>query len=561
RRIMSVSAFLTHFEELGIAAIANDITEIRLLQQDLVKAKEQAEQSSRAKSEFLSRMSHEMRTPMNAIIGMASIARQADNLEKKNYCLNKIDDASTHLLGVINDILDMSKIEASKFELSTTDFVFEKMLMRIVNVVNFRVDEKNQNLLINLDPNVPYSVVADEQRLAQVIANLLSNAVKFTPEKGTVTLDVNLLEQEGELLTLKIDVTDTGIGITEEQKERLFEPFEQADGGIARKFGGTGLGLSISRSIVEMMDGEIWAENAEPQGSRFSFTVKMLKGRHLPNELHKNIDWSTVRILAVDDAPEVLEYFQEFADSVGLDCTVAKDGFEACEILKNNQGNPFNVIFTDWRMEGMDGIELTRRIKTDFDAKLVVIMISAARWSDIKDDAEAAGVDKFLAKPLFSSQILDCITEGLSSRHLKNEPDEKAEDETDRFKGYRLLVAEDVDINREILEALLEHTGVEMHFAENGQQAFDLFRQNPRFYDMIFMDIHMPEIDGYEATRLIRKLDLHEAQNIPIVAMTANVFKEDVERCLAAGMDDHVGKPVNIAEVIEKMDRYLRGHL
>ena len=401
--------------------------------------------------------------------------------------------------------------------------------------------------------------MADEQRLAQVITNLLSNAVKFTPENGTVLLDARLLEDAGEELILQFDVTDTGIGITEEQKERLFRPFEQADGGISRKFGGTGLGLSISRSIVEMMNGRIWVEDAAPQGSRFSFTVRLQKGALLPEDKYWKIDWTSVRILVVDDSPDVLEYFQELAGSVGFDCSVVSNGDEACRLLEEEREHPFNVIFVDWMMPGMDGIELTRWIRNNFDPRLVVIMISASRWSDIRDDAISAGVDRFLGKPLFSSQILDCLTHGLPPGHFKKEDPGKGAEEHNMFKGRRLLLAEDVEINREIVAALLEHTGVEIHFAENGQQALDMFLAEPGFYDLIFMDIHMPEMDGYEAARQIRKLDIPEARTIPIVAMTANVFREDVERCLAAGMNDHVGKPVNIAEVIEKMARYMSG--
>ena len=560
-RTMAFSAFKTDFRPVGIGSIALDITEKRRLEKELVVAKDQAEQSSVAKSEFLSRMSHEMRTPLNAIIGMTNIAKASPELEKKEYCLDKIDDASTHLLGVINDILDMSKIEANKFELSFTEFDFEKMLLRVINVVNFRVDEKNQNLIIHVDPTVPASIISDEQRLAQVIANLLSNAVKFTPEHGTITVTVSKLDEKNGLCTLRIEVADNGIGIAKEQLGKLFRSFEQADGGIARKFGGTGLGLAISKSIVEMMGGDIWVESQENMGSSFFFTIKAQKGAASGGRtlLSPEVNWKNMRVLVVDDAPDVREYFLSFAQSIGLNCEVAEDGFEACEIIERNKNTPFNIVFADWKMPGMNGIELTRRIKDNFGAKVVVIMISTAQWSDICNEARAAGVDRFLPKPLFSSLIVDCVNECLGLVGAKEKEKAEtcpAESEENIFAGRRVLLAEDIEINREIVVALLQHTGVTISSAADGREAVDMFKADPT-YDLIFMDIHMPEVDGYEATRLIRALDIPEAALVPIVAMTANVFREDIEKCLASGMNDHVGKPIDMDEIITKMKRFL----
>ncbi len=557
-RILRFSAFQTNYKDVGIGSIASDITETRQLENALLAAKEHAEQSSRAKGEFLSRMSHEMRTPLNAIIGMTSIARSAADLEKKEYCLDKIDSASKHLLGVINDILDMSKIEANKFELSPTDFVFEKMLMRVVNVVNFRVEEKRQTLIIHVDNDVPASIVADEQRLAQIIANLLSNAVKFTPERGSITLSAYRTDEKDGLCTLRIDVKDTGIGISSEQQSKLFHSFEQADGGIARKFGGTGLGLAISKSIVELMGGEIWVESSEGGGATFSFTLKARTGSsgHGPL-LPPDVNWSNLRVLAVDDAPEVREYFLNLSQSIGFSCTVAADGFEACDLLDADA--PFNMVFVDWKMPGMDGIELTRKIKAKAGAKAVVIMISSSEWDEIGAEAQKAGVDGFLPKPLFSSLVVDCITNCLGSgRCVAPEgPTPREPSQSDDLTGYRALLAEDNDINKEIVFALLEYTNIAIDWAGNGEQAFQMFQANQSLYDIIFMDIHMPEVDGYEATRRIRALDGQKAREIPIVAMTANVFREDVEQCLAAGMTDHIGKPISVEEIVTKLKKYL----
>jgi len=445
----------------GALIIFHDMTEI-------LKTRDRAEQASKAKSIFLANMSHEIRTPMNAIIGMTSIAKNTEEQDRKDYCLEKINVASVHLLGVINDILDISKIEEDKFELSYTDFELRAMIQKVVYLFEFRFEEKKQNLIVNLEPNLPERINTDDQRLTQVLTNLLGNANKFTPDGGDVTLSVRRLNDDNENNTciLEFVVSDTGIGIPKEQQSKLFDSFVQVDSGISRKFGGTGLGLAISKKIVELMNGEIRIESEENKGSSFIFTI---------------------RAGIVNSQTQALEN----SDSA----------------------------------EGMSGA-----VNAD------------------------AGTD---------------------------EPN---------FKGKRILLAEDVEINREIVITVLEPLGLEIVEAEDGQKAYDLFIADPEAYDLIFMDIHMPGIDGYEAARLIRAFEAERNKNlpnsstsftegenksmefpketpkqlsghpkgVPIIAMTANVFREDVERCLAAGMNDHVGKPLDFNVVSSKLKAYLR---
>jgi CheY-like chemotaxis protein/two-component sensor histidine kinase len=380
-------------------------------------------------------MSHEMRTPMNAIIGMTAIGKNSNDTERKDYALHKIEEAAAHLLGVINDVLDISKIEADKLELSPIEFNFEIMLQKIVSIINFRMDEKHQKFTVDVDRNIPRFIVGDDHRLTQVIINLLSNAVKFSPEKGEICLDVTLVNEQDRICEIRIEVSDNGIGISSEQQTKLFGMFQQADSGITRKFGGTGLGLSISKHIVELMGGRIWIESEPGKGSRFIFTVMLERGKKNPDS------------------------------------------------------------------------------------------------------------------------ISDGINEGLGLRDAVSEDDTEI-DMHGKFAGKKLLVAEDVEINREILLSLLEDTGLSIDCALNGVEAVEMISSAPDKYDAVLMDVQMPKMDGLEATRLIRALPAQHSKNIPIIAMTAHVFKSDIEECLKAGMNDHIGKPIDIDDVLKKLNKY-----
>jgi signal transduction histidine kinase/DNA-binding response OmpR family regulator len=561
-----------------VASVIAGAAARNLREQERDAALESVEKASQAKSDFLANMSHEMRTPLNAVIGMTAIAKVSADIEKKDYCLKKIEDASTHLLGVINDILDMSKIEADKFELSQVEFLFEKMLQKVVTVSSFRAEEKKQNFSVYIDKDIPPVLVGDDQRLAQVIANLVSNAVKFTPEEGSIHLKAQLYEEFGDKCTIKISVADSGIGITGEQKRRLFHSFEQADSGTSRKFGGTGLGLAISRRIVEMMGGRIWVDSEPGQGAVFSFTAVFQKGTAREKSLlNPGVNWKNLRVLAVDDDRDVLDYFGDLAQRFGIHCAAAVSGEEALGLIRDS--GPFDIYFVDWKMPGMDGIELARRIKagspeTGPSSKSVVTIISAGEWAAVEKEAKKAGVDKFISKPIFPSSIADCINQCIGREEEKTQNQEPGI--ADDFSGRRIILAEDIEINREIVLSLLEPTHLGIDCAANGKEAVDLFSASPGSYDMIFMDVQMPEMDGYEATRKIRELEENheksmsfdegktqrdgterQRSHIPIIAMTANVFREDVEKCLEAGMDGHVGKPLDMAEVLVQLRKYL----
>lgn len=453
RRIFSFEAFsIGSGDDIGIGAIGLDVTEKRILEDELLSAKEAAEKSSRAKSAFLSRMSHEMRTPLNAVMGMASIALKADKPEKTRECLGKITDASSHLLGMINEILDMSNIEADKFVLNPKEFIFEALISKITDLVLPMAKEKRQTLSIKIASGMPYSIIADEQRLSQILGHLLSNAVKFTPEQGRVDMQARVLEETSEQCLLEFTVADTGIGISEENIATLFTPFEQIDGGGARKFGGAGLGLALSRKIVNMMGGRIDA-TSNNEGAVFTVTVSVAKG-------------------------------------------LARAGS-----LQN-------------------------------------------------DDAQK---EKTLAETPLAT-IPDAPPLSAPAAAASSTPQEEVSDD---FSSYRILLAEDVEINCEIIASLLEPTGVGIDYAKNGKEAVEMFSKNPEYFHLIFMDINMPEMDGYEAVRQIRASGLKWAKDIPIIAMTANAFDEDIKKCLEVGMNGHLAKPIMFEQLSAIMREYL----
>ena len=536
-------------------ALLRDITENERKDSMLQAALEQANAANKAKSSFLSNMSHEMRTPMNAIIGMTSVGKLADTLEKKDDALDKIGGASKHLLGVINDILDMSKIEADKLEMSNASFSFEGMLQNVADIVNFRVEERHQRFYVTIGNGMPRTLIGDDQRLSQVITNLLGNAVKFTPDGGTIRLDSLVLSVQENRCCLQISVEDTGIGITEEQKTRLFRSFEQAETDTSRKFGGTGLGLAISKRIVEMMGGSVGVDSEPGKGSKFYFTVLLgcdPEERAQPDgeEAH----WKGVRILAADGDPEILQFFMALSRARGIACTAVGSGAEALAAWEEE--GDYDACFLDWGLPDISGVELARRMRARTPNRVVLMRHLSSDRQDVESAAAAVGIDKFLFKPLFPSAVAHMIDACMGNGSAEGQEEEP--DQTDDFSGHSILLVEDIEINREIVMALLEPTLLQIDCAENGVQALAHYAAAPERYALVFMDVQMPEMDGYEATRKIRALDAPQAKTVPIIAMTANVFREDIEKCLESGMNGHIGKPLDFDEVMVQLRKHLR---
>ena len=531
--------------------MVNDVTQ-------LGRAKKEAEAASQAKSEFLSRMSHEMRTPMNVILGMTALAQKAQTAERKEYCLGKITDSSRHLLGVINDILDMSKIEAKKLELCETEFAFEDMVQNAVSVSSFTIEEKQINLVVYIAKNIPRYILADKQRLAQVIVNLLSNSIKFTPDKGIIILHADAVSCTGERTVIRISVKDSGIGISKEQQKNLFTPFGQADGSISRKFGGTGLGLAISKSIIEVMDGKIYVESELQKGANFIFEIPVKNGTQ--NATQENTTcgssgkskYSEITVLAVDRSLDALASIQKTLSDFGVKhCAVTTDGSTALELLREKGEQPFTLAIVDSKLESMDGMALAREIDSQTEQKTTVVLTVGTIATDIEKMSGGTKTPVVLYRPVFPSMLQRTMDQCLAQSSLDAVSGQALYAETGfpDFSSLAILIAEDIDINREIIADLLEETGVNITFAHNGQEAIDSFAANPEKFSLILMDLQMPEVDGYTATRTIRSSGLPRAGEIPIIAMTANVFQDDIDRSIAAGMNAHLGKPVNIKEL------------
>ena len=522
--------------------------------QELETARKDAERANRAKSEFLSNMSHDIRTPMNAIVGMTAIATaNQDDPEQVQNCLKKIALSSKHLLGLINDVLDMSKIESGKMTLSMDQVSLREVMESIVDIVQPQVSMKQQHFNVSIHDVSTESVFCDSVRLNQVLLNLASNAIKFTPDGGEIEL--SLYEEpspKGDAyVRIHLSVRDNGIGMTPEFQATIFESFTREDNTRVHRTEGTGLGMAITKYIVDAMGGSIELDSAPGEGTEFRVTLDLEKAE-LSEEEMVLPNWN---MLVVDDNQQLCDSAVTALRSIGVNAEYTLDGESALNLVleRRVQGKNYHIILMDWKLPGIDGLETARRIRTSLGDDVPILLISAYDWSEIEEDATQAGITGFISKPLFKSTLYHGLRAFADPAAGPLAPAEAFD-----LTGRRVLLAEDNELNWEIAHDLLEELGLELDWAENGQIAVERFQGSaPGYYDAVLMDIRMPVMNGYEATRAIRALDREDA-GLPIIAMTADAFAEDVKRCLDAGMNAHIAKPIDVREVARLLEKFLR---
>lgn len=523
---------------------------------ELEKARQEAIKENKAKSEFLSSMSHDIRTPMNGIVGMTAIAMaNIDNQERVKDCLGKITLSSRHLLGLINDVLDMSKIESGKLTLNMNQVSLREIMDSIVNIVQPQVKERQQHFDIFIQKIQTEDVHCDSVRLNQILINLLSNAIKFTPEGGRINV---YLEQEdsplgAQYVRCHFRVKDNGIGMTQEFQEKIFDTFTREEKAQIDKIEGTGLGMAITKAIVDTMKGGIELQSAPGKGSEFHITLDLEKADTKVEDM-KLPPW---RMLVVDNNKDLCQSAVESLREIGIEAQWAVDGETAVAMAKkcHEEDNGFEIVLLDWKMPGMDGLHTAREMRKHLGENVPILIISAYDWSEIEEEAKEAGVQGFISKPLFKSNLYLGL-----SRYMLDAPEEKTRKETvshRSFHGKRILLAEDNDLNWEIAEDLLSEAGFQLERAENGQICVEKFEQSELgCYDVVLMDIRMPVMNGYDAAKAIRALPRKDA-NLPIIAMTADAFSDDIQRCLDCGMNEHVAKPIDVDRLTQLLKKYL----
>ncbi|MBF0421991.1 MAG: response regulator [Magnetococcales bacterium] len=532
-------------------SIRTDLTPVKKLEEELKLAKKKAEDAAKAKSEFLANMSHEIRTPMNAIIGMSHLALKSGLSKKQHDYISKIQTSAHSLLGIINDILDFSKIEAGKLSMEAIEFRLDEVLDQLAGMVSIKAEEKHLELLFDRSRQVPPLLVGDPMRLGQILLNLVNNAIKFT-KAGEIFVGVELLRKNENQIQLRFVIRDTGIGMTPEQTEKLFQAFSQADTSTTRKYGGTGLGLSICKNLVEMMKGEIAVQSEAGKGSVFSFTawfgVRSEPTAHLPL---LSTDLKDMPILVVDDHEGSQEILGSILESFSFKPRIVHSGHEAIHALECNQTEPtgkhFRLVLMDWKMPEMSGIETIQRIQSNsrITSQPKMILVTAYGRDDVYQEAESVGVDGIMAKPVTPSLVLDTIMTALGREddriHVRHQPAARDADAIKGILGARVLLVEDNSINQQLAVELLEEHGLQVSVANHGKVAVEMATNEA--FELVLMDIQMPEMDGYEATRRIRRQVSRE--KLPILAMTANAMAEDRESSLKAGMNDHLTKPID----------------
>ena len=532
---------------VGACFVDSDAETHRSMEQNqaLNDALSAAEEASKAKTAFLSNMSHEIRTPMNAIIGLDSIAlNDPDISERTRGYLEKIGDSAEHLLGLINDILDMSRIEAGRLILKNEEFSFKKLLDAVNTMFGSQCQDKGLSYRFSIDPDIDDYYIGDNMKLRQILINILGNAVKFTDEGGEVQLQIERKAKFEGKSTLCFRISDTGIGISEDYLPYIYDTFSQEEASSTNKYGSSGLGMAITKSIVEMMNGNIQVESEKGVGTTFIVTITLSDSERTDEgDIREDIHPENMTVLVVDDDPISRGHTQLILEKVGVVTETAENGVQAVEMVKlrHARRQPYKLILMDWRMPEPDGIETTRMIRKIVGDESTIIVLTAYRWDDIMDEAVQAGVDSFLPKPLFAAAIMDEFKSAMKRKNLSNQNDRAKID----LRGKRVLLAEDITINAEIMMMVLKMREIKADHAENGKIAVELFTSHPEgYYDAILMDMRMPEMDGLEAARTIRAADRADAKTIPIIALTANAFDEDVQRSMQAGLNAHLSKPV-----------------
>ena len=542
---------------VGFTDIDEEMRDSLAKNEALANALKVAEEASKAKTVFLSNMSHEIRTPMNAIIGLDSLALHEDNLPPKTRdYLEKIGSSAEHLLSLINDILDMSRIESGRMVIRNEEFAFSKFMEQVNTIFSGQCKEKGIIYTCRINGHLEDYYIGDDMKLRQVMINILGNAVKFTPEGGKINFIVENIASFDKKSTIQFKISDTGVGMSKEFLPKLFDTFSQENSKSSSKYGSTGLGMAITKNIVEMMNGKIEVESEKGRGTTFTVTVTLQDSDRKALDSNNEIEINTneLTVLVIDDDEVALDHAKLVLSKAGINAETAFSGAEALEMVKLRYARrePYKLIIVDWQMPEMDGLETTRKIREATGNESTVIILTSYNWDDILDEAIAAGVDSFIAKPIFTGNLIDEFKNVLKKKQSESLYGEK--EKTD-LNGKRILLAEDMEVNAQIMIEILSLRGMKTEHALNGKIALEMFKNSEEnYYDAILMDMRMPEMNGLEASVAIRKLDRSDAKKIPIIALTANAFDEDVQRSLQSGLNAHLSKPVQPDLLFETLE-------